>query len=368
MWCVPCLALLLATSSMATTSSAAQVPVDELHGAVVTLGPAPTRVLAAARDAVPIELRAVALEARAPADDPSVDASLEAAEAAWAEADFAACRDRVAEISSETLLARADLSRAGRHASLAARCAFGLGELEAARSLVRGALIAELPGVDAGSPDYRQLVDRERADVATLPRVPIEVVADVPRLRLFVDGRASRCTTSPCAIELTRGAHVIVVEALGRTTSVSRVDVEQRRVIEAHLVRASPADALRDVERALAEGLGFDDPILHDALASILEEPIVVLSWARGAEGHALVVDRTLGRVLARASASGDDASAVAVRAALGEWWGIARPVPIGEDPVFWTIMGVSAVVVGVGAGLLIALVPSGEPDVVVRF
>lgn len=346
----------------------AQIPVDELRGVVVTVGPAPAELLEAAEGSSSIEFRSEALSLRPPADDPSIERALEAAEAAWSEADFPACRGHVAALSEEQLLARGDVVRAGRRASLEARCAFGLGELATARGLVHHALVAGLPGVDAGSPDYRQLVDAVRADVASLARVPLEVTASAPRLRLFVDGRASRCTASPCSVDVLPGEHVVVVEALGYTSHLARLTVMDRRSHEAQLSRASASDALADVERALSDGLSFDDPALHDALASILEEPIVVLSWSSAEVGHALVVDRTLARVLSRASATGPHARADAIRAAVGEWWGIARPVPIAEDPVFWSVVGVSAAVIAVGAGLLIGLVPTGEPDVVVRF
>ena len=362
-------ATLLLTLGLAGASpAAAQVPVESLRGVVVTAGPTPAGVLEAAREATTLELRAEVLSPRTGVDDPSLDARLAGAELAWSEADFPGCRAQLAEISEEQLLARGDVTRAGRRASLEARCTFGLGELAAARGLVRAALVAGLPGADAGSPDYRQLVDEVRAELAPLGRVSLEVSADVPRLRLFVDGRPSRCTASPCSVDVLPGEHVVVIEALGYTTHVARVSVLERRTHDVRLARAPAAEALADVERALGDGLSFDDPALHDALPSILEEPIVVLAWSRADAGHAVVVDRTLGRVLSRASATGERGLADAVRAAVGEWWGVARPVPLAEDPVFWAVLGVSAAVIGVGAGLLIGLVPTGEPDVVVRF
>lgn len=347
----------------------AQIAPSDLTGIVVRVGTAQRDLAAEAARAAPLTFRGGELAPLRPevrADDQG--ARLDAAETAWSDADFPSCLSTLDGMSLDDLLASGAREPAGRLASLTSRCAFGMGEVPRARAVLRRALGAELSGLDAGAADYRRVLDEVRAELAREAPVELELRASAARIRVVVDGRPSRCTGAPCALSLAPTEHVVVVEALGFEPAVHVVDAASSRTIEAALARADAATTRGAIARALAEGQRPDDPEIVEALALVFEDPIVVVSWTEAGEDRAYVFDRTVSRVVSRAAVRGEGGAGLSVRNAVGEWWGVARPRPIEEDPVLWTVVGVSVVAVGVGAALLIAFVPVGEPDVVVRF
>jgi len=351
-----------------TLSAHAQISPDDLTGVVVRVGEGGGDLAAEARTSAPIAFHAGELARATPAEALELGPRFEAAEASWSDADFPACLAALDGLSLDALLASGAREHAGRLASLSSRCAFGMGELPRAHATLRRALGAELPGLDAGAADYRHAVDEVRAELARQAPVELELRASAPRIRVTVDGRASRCTGAPCALSLAPTEHVVVVEALGFVRAVHVVDAGSTRTLEATLLRADASSTRAALAQALSEGQRPDDAEVIEALGVAFEDPIVVVAWSEGGEQRAYVFDRTLGRVVSRAAVRGDGGASLAVRNAVGEWWGVARPRPIEEDPVLWAVVGVSVVAVGVGAALLLAFVPVGEPDVVVRF
>jgi len=351
------------------SGAAAQAVVGERRGVVVSIGEPDPSLAEGACAAGDVPFRADALSPRTATPSPVDEAVVREAEQAWIDADFERCVQRLEPIELDALLADGAREVAGRVASLRARCRFGLDERLEARRVIERALAAALPGLDAGTIDFRRFVDEVRASRGDLPGVPLEVRADVEPLRVSIDGRVARCTRSPCTLSVAPGFHVVVVEAVGRDRAISTLDVRGPRSVEVTLPPASAAATREAIERALGEGAAPDEPALTGALAQAYDEAIVVLTWADSGRAHAVLYDRALGRVVARAAASdGQGGACAAVHAALGEWWGVVRPRPIEEEPWLWLSLGAAAVAVGVVIGLVVGFVPVGNRREIVRF
>jgi hypothetical protein len=203
------------TAALCATASAAEAP----RVTLIVVGAEAARVetaMAASRD-LPVELvighlpRAMA----APTDRSSL---LSSARQKYVDGDFAACLQSLgADALVPQLLAARRRDLAARVLFWRIACRVGSGALPAATIEARGfaALGLEVPADAAeATPEVESLLGQAIKEAAGARKLTLAVDAPPLRASVALDGRSGACTT-PCALELLPGEHLLALDAEG---------------------------------------------------------------------------------------------------------------------------------------------------------
>lgn len=331
---------------------------ETIPGVVVSIGDADgPAAAAAARDAGGAtwsleRLRASPRVASRPPDDAVANLR-----DAYLAADFLRCLSatQAPELDVGALLAGAHRESVAAVTVFGAACALGAGDPEQAIRALRRAYAAELDVGDAlavTSPEVQTLAEEVRLALAARSRVDVAIATRPPGADVSVDGGGTTCAPTPCRVSLRPGVHNVAVTRLGYRPRHAVEVVDEDRQIVLALDPAPAALARTQLAAALAGGMAPDDVSFARAAADAFEARVVAISRGSVDRAHAAVFDRARDRVLARVAASGDNATASSIRAAILEWRGLTEPTPLHQEPLLWVLVG-AGVLVAAAVGVL---------------
>jgi hypothetical protein len=284
--------------------------------------------------------------------DGSVEARLAAARRHYTNARFRDCQAALGEAAlGEQLLGEGSRLLASRWVLWSIACSVGAGQRAAAEAQARQFATwgLEVPA-DVGStnPDVEEVLARALRDIAERPRATLHLSSE-QLASLAIDGRSGACTT-PCAVDLPVGDHLVRAEAEGFVPQARSVRVEAAgATLSLTLLPAAPSLAAQQWLTRYGPAQEMDGPGSLRLLSVALRAPrLLVLSADATRLTGALAVD---GAVVARAErvVSRPEELAEASRGLASDLLfrgRVVEPAPaLYRRPAFWVGVGAAAVV-----------------------
>ncbi len=278
---------------------------------------------------------------------------LAAARTAYVSAKFTECLATLeGDAAADELLATGQRLLAARLLTWRAACHTGAHQPEPARAAAEALARFQLPlpeDVASTTPDVEALLARASTDVGLRPVTKRRIDSVPSGASVELDGRPASCTT-PCAMELLEGAHVLRLSADGYTP---RWQVVSGEVAPITLAAADPALAAAQWKRRSARGEALDSEASVRLLSMSLRAPrLVVLTTdplAPATQRGALAVD---GALTARAHREGDPAGLLKDLLVRGKV--IEEAPPLTKRWPFWLAVGVGVVGLGVATAVVV--------------
>jgi hypothetical protein len=221
-------------------------------------------------------------------------------------------------------------------------------------------LALEPPHGDLGSttPEVESAIAAAQKQVAAAPRVTLSIEASAIG-SVSVDGRPGACTT-PCAIDLPEGEHVVRIDADGMTPEVRSVRVAApQSATRVELQSAPPEAAARQWTAKYGDRGDVDSEPSMRLLSTALRAPRLLLVQAdTGRAGPRLRGTLAMDGAVAMRAERGDDAQAL-VRDMLHL---ITNEQPLYQRPVFW--LAIAGAALAAGAGTFVLLNPTVKTSV----
>jgi hypothetical protein len=313
-----------------------------------------------------VRLRVTDVPAPRPIDrDTELESALARARTAYVETlDMPGCIEALSPPSLVIdALARGDRDGAARALTYLCACHLAAGDIAAAERTAErlGVLGLAVPDADAISPRAESVLANAAARAAEAARAPIAVGTIPAAARILVDGRDAGCTT-PCAIELAPGAHVLAFSLDGHddTHVVARAPGD---AVEVELRPASPERAARQW-RERHSGAPDSWGSLRLLMTAVRDRRVALLTGIPSGDTYLLRASLAIGserplRVERSAARATLDESARAALRDLLTRAGVIPPRPIHEEPLFWIAIAAAA---GLAAGITAGL--SWEPEI----
>jgi len=288
-------------------------------------------------------------------DEGALRDALAAARAAYINADFKACLSALPDLGQvHTNVARGLTLLSSRALVWRMACQVGGAAPEAAKATAHALSVLglEIPD-DLGSvsPEAEAVLASAQREVAATARLSVGISSNHPGLEVSLDGTATGCST-PCAIELVPGTHVIGVDGEG-VTAVQRVITMDRQGSTLHfdVEPAAPELAAQQWSSRYRGTAQVDSPTsLRLLTLAVRTRHLVLVQATPAARDHwtlqgAYVRD---GDVLSRSQATDltiDELSAEAgsLLRELLERGDAIESRRLYKNPWFWVITGVVA-------------------------